>query len=258
MATVEHSSRSVLVTGGTRGIGKGIARVLAAQGDRVALVARDPVSGAACVDEISQAPHSVLFLAADVCDSAAMVAAVELLESQHGGLDVLCCNAGIFPQAPLEAMRELDWDLVMNTNLKGMLNSIQACLPLLKRSQAPRVVLTSSITGPITGYPGWSHYGASKAAMLGFMRTAAIELAPYGITINAVMPGSIKTEAIAALGESFEQATARVIPMQRFGDPEDVGHAVAFFASVQAAYITGQTLVVDGGQVLPESPLCFE
>jgi len=94
--------------------------------------------------------------------------------------------------------------------------------------------------------------------MLGFMRSAAMELAPFGITINAVLPGSIKTEALAELGEAFEQATTRVIPLQRFGTPEEVGHAVAFFASLQASYITGQTLVVDGGQVLPESPLCFE
>jgi 3-oxoacyl-[acyl-carrier protein] reductase len=180
------------------------------------------------------------------------------LEDRHGGLDVLCCNAGLFPQSSLESMQEQDWDAVLNTNLKGMLFSIQACLPLLKRSRAGRIVLTSSITGPITGYPGWAHYGASKAGMLGFMRTAAMELAPHGITINAVMPGCIKTEAIAELGEAFEQATARVIPLQRFGTPEEIGHAVSFFASPEASYITGQTLVVDGGQVLPESPLCFE
>jgi 3-oxoacyl-[acyl-carrier protein] reductase len=151
-------------------------------------------------------------------------------------------------------MEEEHWDALFATNLKGMLFNIQACLPLLKRSPAGRIVLTSSITGD----PGWSHDGATKAGMLGFMRTAAMELAPFGITINAVMPGSIKTEAIAELGEAFERGTARVIPLQRFGTPEEVGHAVAFFASLQAGHITGQTLVVDGGQVLPESPLCFD
>lgn len=250
--------RSVVVTGGSRGIGKGIARVFCDQGERVVLLARDADAAAACAAELGGGATPPLVLQADVRDRAALERAVAEVADRYGGIDVLCCNAGLFPQASLETMQEHDWDLVLDTNLKGMLFSIQACLPWLKRSQAGRIVLTSSITGPITGYPGWSHYGASKAGMLGFLRTAAIELAPHQITINAVMPGCIKTEAIAELGEAFEQATARVIPLQRFGTPEEIGHAVSFFASNQASYITGQTLVVDGGQVLPESPLCFE
>jgi 3-oxoacyl-[acyl-carrier protein] reductase len=253
-----HSPRSVLVTGGSRGIGKGIARVFCQQGARVAVVGRDAAAGVACVAELERAGMPPLFLQGDVRDREAMQRVAAAVAERHGGLDVLCCNAGLFPQESLETMEEAHWDALFATNLKGMLFSIQACLPLLKQSQAGRIVLTSSITGPITGYPGWSHYGATKAGMLGFMRTAAMELASFGITINAVMPGSIKTEAIADLGEAFERGTARVIPLQRFGTPEEVGHAVAFFASLQAGYITGQTLVVDGGQVLPESPLCFE
>ncbi len=252
------SPQVVLITGGTRGIGKGIARVFVQQGAQVVVVGRDPAAGEACVAELASVGTAPLFLRADVCDRAALDRVAAETADRHGGLDVLCCNAGMFPQASLETMQELDWDTTLTTNLKGMLFSIQACLPWLKESRAGRIVLTSSITGPITGYPGWAHYGASKAAMLGFMRSAAMELAPHGITINAVMPGSIKTEAIAELGEDFEQATVRVIPLQRFGTPEEIGHAVSFFASSQASYITGQTLVVDGGQVLPESPLCFE
>lgn len=252
------SPRSILVTGGSRGIGKGIAAVFCRQGERVAVLGRDAAAGDACVAELGQTGNPPSFLRGDVRDREAMQRAAAAIAERHGGLDVLCCNAGQFPQVALETMEEEQWDALFATNLKGMLFSIQACLPLLKQSQAGRIVLTSSITGPITGYPGWSHYGASKAGMLGFMRTAAMELAPFGITINAVMPGSIKTEAVAELGEAFEQGTSRVIPLQRFCAPEDVGHAVAFFASLQAGYITGQTLVVDGGQVLPESPLCFE
>lgn len=114
--------------------------------------------------------------------------------------------------------------------------------------------MTSSITGPITGYPGWAHYGASKAAQLGFMRTAAIELAPYGITVNAVQPGNIATEGLDGLGEEYLAQMARCIPMKRLGTPEDIGAAVLFFASKEAQYVTGQALVVDGGQILPESP----
>jgi 3-oxoacyl-[acyl-carrier protein] reductase len=114
-------------------------------------------------------------------------------------------------------------------------------------------VLTSSITGPITGFPGWTHYGASKAGQLGFMRTACIELAKFGITINAVLPGNIVTEGLAGLGADYLKTMAASIPLQRLGSVDDVGHAALFLASREAAYITGQTIVVDGGQVQPES-----
>jgi 3-oxoacyl-[acyl-carrier protein] reductase len=139
-------------------------------------------------------------------------------------------------------------------NVKGTMFSVQACVPALEASGHGRVVVTSSITGPITGYPGWSHYGASKAAQLGFLRTAAIELAPRRITINAVMPGNIATEGLAEMGEEYIRETEAVIPQHRLGSVEDIGYAALFFATDQAGYITGQTIVVDGGQVLPESP----
>jgi 3-oxoacyl-[acyl-carrier protein] reductase len=113
--------------------------------------------------------------------------------------------------------------------------------------------LTSSITGPVTGYPGWSHYGASKAGQLGFMRTAAIELAPYGITVNAVLPGNIATEGLAGMGEEYVRTMTASIPMRRLGSALDIANAALFFASDEAAYITGQSLVIDGGQILPES-----
>ena len=115
------------------------------------------------------------------------------------------------------------------------------------------MVVTSSITGPVTGYPGWSHYGASKAGQLGFLKTAAMELSRYNTTINAVMPGNIKTEGLDDLGEDYLETMAASIPLKRLGEVEDIGNAALFFASDEAAYITGQTLVVDGGQILPES-----
>jgi 3-oxoacyl-[acyl-carrier protein] reductase len=136
--------------------------------------------------------------------------------------------------------------------------SVQACMPALEASGHGRVVLTSSITGPITGYPGWSHYGASKAAQLGFLKTAAIELAPKRITINAVMPGNIATEGLDEMGEDYIRGMEATIPQHRLGAVEDIGHAALFFATDEAGYITGQTLVVDGGQVLPESPAALE
>ena len=126
-------------------------------------------------------------------------------------------------------------------------------LPALKASGAGRVVLTSSITGPVTGFPGWTHYGASKSGQLGFMRTAAIELARDNITINAVMPGNIITEGLVDLGQDYLDSMAASIPMKKLGTVEDIGYAALFLASHEAAYITGQTIVVDGGQILPES-----
>jgi 3-oxoacyl-[acyl-carrier protein] reductase len=130
---------------------------------------------------------------------------------------------------------------------------LKACLPWLKQSTQGRVILTSSITGPVTGFPGWSHYAASKAGQLGFMRTASLELARHGITVNAVLPGNIATEGLVDLGEEYRQSMAVSIPLKRLGSVEDVGNAVLFFASHEAGYITGQTIVVDGGQILPET-----
>jgi 3-oxoacyl-[acyl-carrier protein] reductase len=117
-----------------------------------------------------------------------------------------------------------------------------------------RIVLTSSITGPITGHPGYAHYGASKAAMLGFMRSAAIELATSGVTVNAVMPGNVRTPGLDEAGEEHQRQMMASIPLRDFADPADIGWAVRFLASPEARYITGQTLIVDGGQVLPETP----
>lgn len=170
-----------------------------------------------------------------------------------GAIDILCANAGIFPAATLDAMTEADFDLVLGTNLKGTFLSVSACLPAMKARGFGRIILTSSITGPVTGFPGWSHYGASKAGQLGFMRTAAIELAPFGITVNAVLPGNIASEGLAAVGEEYIRSMVASVPMRRLGSVADVAHAALFFASEEAAYITGQSLVIDGGQILPES-----
>jgi 3-oxoacyl-[acyl-carrier protein] reductase len=239
---------SVLVTGGSKGIGRGIARVFARAGANVTITGRDAQGLADCASELG-----VATVVADVsrpsdCERAAR-AAVE----RFGGIDVLCANAGIFPETRLADLTESDVDTVLGTNVKGTIFSVQACVPALTASGRGRVILTSSITGPITGFPGWTHYGASKAAQLGFLRTAAIELSPQQITVNAVLPGNISTEGIDALGPEYRAAMEASIPLGRMGDVADIGHACLFLATVEAGYITGQTLVVDGGQVLPES-----
>ena len=244
------AGRAVVVTGGTRGIGKGIAAVFARAGARVLITGRDETAAKAAVEETGAAGYVL----ADVARKADCVKVARVAEERLGGLDVLCANAGIFPDARLADLTEEDIDLVLGTNLKGTILTVQACLPLLKASGRGRVILISSITGPVTGYPGWTHYGASKAGQLGFMRTAAIELARDGITVNAVLPGNIATEGLATLGEDYVNGMTAAIPMRRLGTVQEIGHAALFLATDEAGYITGQTIVVDGGQVLPESP----
>ena len=244
---------SVIVTGGSKGIGKGIARVFAGHGAKVLIVARHLQEAEAAAQELRNEGATASPYAADVTSPADMEAMAKAAFDRHGGLDVLCANAGIFPQARLEDMSPESWDDVMATNLKGTFLAIKACLPHLKTSSQGRIVITSSITGPVTGYPGWTHYAASKAGQLGFMRTACVELAKYGITVNAVLPGNVVTEALQGLGKEYLETMAASIPLKRLGSVEDIGHAAAFLASREAGYITGQTLIVDGGQVVPES-----
>jgi len=244
------AGRCVVVTGASRGIGKGIAQVFARHGANVCVVSRNIEQATACATELG---GSAIGFAADVATEEGAQAMARAAADQFGGIDVLCANAGIFPQTPIEQLNAAEWDSVMATNLKGSFLSVQACLPWLKRSDQGRVVLTSSITGPVTGFPGWSHYGASKAGQLGFMRTAAIELAKYRITVNAVLPGNVVTEGLEDLGDDYLHTMAASIPLHTLGTVEDIGNAALFFASREAAYITGQTLVVDGGQILPET-----
>ncbi|MGR8918224.1 MAG: 3-oxoacyl-ACP reductase FabG [Gammaproteobacteria bacterium] len=242
--------RSVIVTGASKGIGKGIARVFARHGARVLIVSRNVTEATAVATELG---GEAVALAVDVATPEGAHAMAEAAAEHFGGIDVLCANAGIFPQTPIEDMDVAEWDAVIATNLRGSFLGVKACLPWLKKSDQGRVVLTSSITGPLTGFPGWSHYGASKAGQLGFMRTASIELARHGITINAVLPGNVMTEGLDGLGEDYLNTMAASIPLKKLGDVEDIGYAALFFASREAGYITGQTLIVDGGQTQPET-----
>lgn len=248
-------SASVVVTGGSKGIGRGIASVFAKAGANVAIAARSAAELDAAVADLDVlGAGKVLGIQTDVTDPGSCANLAAGVIEAFGGIDVVCANAGIFPEAPLATMTPAQLAEVLDINVKGNVFTVQACLDALIASGRGRVILTSSITGPITGFPGWSHYGASKAAQLGFMRTAAIELAPHGITVNAVLPGNIFTEGLADMGEEYIAGMTRVIPAGALGKPEDIGHLAAFLATVEAGYITGQAIAVDGGQVLPESP----
>jgi 3-oxoacyl-[acyl-carrier protein] reductase len=246
---------SVIVTGASKGIGKGIASVFASAGANVMISARDSAALKSTAAELAETGATIEWFAADVSTPAGCAALAAATLERFGGIDVLCANAGIFPEQSLAQMTEADVDLVFGVNVKGSIFAVQACLPALTASGRGRVILTSSITGPITGFPGWSHYGASKAAQLGFMRTAAIELAPHAITVNAVLPGNVLTEGLADMGEAYLAGMTAAIPLGRLGSVEEIGHACLFLATREAGYITGQSIVVDGGQVLPEAPL---
>jgi 3-oxoacyl-[acyl-carrier protein] reductase len=245
--------RSVIVTGASKGIGRGIALRFGLAGCKVLVVSRNSGEAQRVVAEIVAAGGTARAFEADVTRQEAMHAMARAAVEAFGGIDILCANAGIFPASPLAAMSEAEFDSVMSTNLKGTFLAVSACLPAMQEKKKGRIILTSSITGPVTGYSGWAHYGASKAGQLGFMRTAAIELAPQGITVNAVLPGNIVTEGLVGMGEDYFRTMEAAVPMGRLGSVADIANAALFFASDEAGYITGQSLVIDGGQILPES-----
>ncbi|NJH85968.1 3-oxoacyl-ACP reductase FabG [Staphylococcus agnetis] len=243
------SEHIALVTGGANGIGKGIAEALAKAGATVIIGDIDEVNG----QQTAQAIQGQ-FYKLDVTNKKTIDAVVEAIVAEHGKIDILASNTGVYPQIEIEQLTEADWDNIQNINLKGTFLVTQAVLKQMKQQNYGRVILTSSVTGPITGYPGWAHYGATKAGQLGYMRSAALEYAKYGITINAVQPGNVLTEGLKAQGEAYLEGTRNIIPTHELGEPADIGYAVAFFAAPEAKFITGQSLVIDGGQILPEEP----
>jgi len=243
----------VVVTGATKGIGKGIAMKFANAGCKVLFVGRCEEDGNEIVKSLQSLGCIAFFLKADVslrvdCEIMASTA-VNLM----GGIDVIVANAGIYPQKMLSEIDDVDYDSVLGTNLKGAIMCVQACETSLIQSGCGRVILISSITGAITGMSGYSLYGASKAAMLGFMRSVALEFAPKAVTVNAILPGNILTEGLSAIGEEYISTMSASVPVGRLGSVDDIAHAALFLASRHSGFITGQTIVVDGGQVLPEA-----
>ncbi|WP_428033169.1 3-oxoacyl-ACP reductase FabG [Amphritea sp.] len=245
--------KTCIVTGASKGIGKGIARVFAAKGANVMVVARGEADAIKAVEEITAAGGTADFYCCDMSDWGQVSAMFAKTAERFGSVDIVCANAGIFPQVKMVDMDPDDWDHVMTTNLKSTFLTVKAAIPYFEKAGQGRVVVTSSITGPVTGFPGWSHYGASKAGQLGFLKTAAMELSRYNTTINAVMPGNIYTEGLQGLGQDYLDTMSASIPLKRLGSVEDIANAALFFASEEAGYITGQQIIVDGGQILPES-----
>ncbi|MGE0214259.1 SDR family oxidoreductase [Mycolicibacterium sp.] len=245
-------SRVVIVTGSASGIGEGIAARFAASGARVAIADINREGAEAVAAELSAHGEAQAF-EVDVTKEASVEACIDAVVSQWGRLDVVCANAGIYPGAPLVDTTEAEWDRVNDVNLKGVFFCIKHAVKHMRTKQFGRIVVTASVTGPVTGYPGLAHYAAAKAGTLGLVRTAALEHASDGITVNAVMPGNILTPGWKGQPKEYIDAAVRSIPLKRLGLPADIANAAHFFADEASAYITGQTLIVDGGQTLPET-----
>ena len=246
------AGRVAVVTGGASGVGAPIASVFAQEQARVAIVDIDAAGAERAAAELRAGGAEAQAFETDLVDGAAVEAMAAAVLDRWGTIDILSANAGIYPSTPIEQIDDAFLDRIMNLNFKGAVHSIQACLPAMRAQGYGRVVLTSSITGNFVGAEGYSVYGASKAAMLGLMRGLALEVVGDGITINAILPGNVRTPVVEALDEEYMDWILRAIPMGRLAEPEELGWAARFLASEEAAYITGATIVLDGGQTLPE------
>lgn len=244
--------RVAVVTGAASGVGAGIATVLAREGASVAVADIDTAGADLLASKLSGEGLDVAPFEVDLVDGASVEAMVAAVQGHWGTIDILSANAGVYPNAALEEIDDAFVDRIMDLNFKGALHSIQACMPAMREQGYGRVVLTSSITGTHVGAERYSVYGASKAAILGLMRSLALEVVRDGITVNAILPGNVRTPIVEALDQEYMEWTLRSIPMGRLAEPEELGWAVRFLASEEASYITGQTLVLDGGQLLPE------
>ncbi|HEV2442030.1 MAG TPA: SDR family oxidoreductase [Steroidobacteraceae bacterium] len=250
---LDFHGRKCIVTGAARGIGRAIALALAAHGATVVIADRSMAESEATCAVIARAGGAARAIAVDLAERAEIVRLMSQATGYLGGLDILVHNAAHLPVRPLADIDTALLERTLAVNLEAAFWLTQTALPMLRHSGRGRILITSSVTGPRVAYPGLAHYAASKAGLNGFIRSAALELAGEGITVNGVEPGMIATPAAANLGDDDHQEwLARRIPLGRLGKPEDIAFAMLFLASDGAAYITGQTLIVDGGALLPE------
>lgn len=245
------TDKVAVVTGAGRGIGQAIARVFAKAGAKVAVVSRTESNSDATADAINaEHPGAAQPYAVDVADAAAVAELGKQIVADFGKVEILVNNAGVTRDGLLLRMSDEDWDTVINTNLKGAFNTVKAFQRTLLRQKHARIINVASVIG-LMGNAGQANYAASKAGLCGFTKSLARELASRNITANVVAPGLIpETGMTGALDEKALEKLGAQIPLGRPGLPEDVAHAVAFLASEQAAYITGQVLCVDGGMVM--------
>lgn len=246
--TVDLSGQVAVVTGASQGLGKAVALALGANGAKVVCLARNVEKLAATVSEIEAAGGSAEAVACDVTDRAAAKGAIEAAAAKHGRLDILVNNAGITRDKLMRGMSDEEWDDVIATNLTSCFVCCRSAAGIMRKAKYGRIINMASISGLI-GNPGQANYSASKAGMIGLTRTLSKELVNRGVTVNAVAPGFIASEMTAEMGDVVLEEAKKRIPAKRLGEPEDVAAAVLFLASRDAGYISGQTLVVDGGIV---------
>jgi 3-oxoacyl-[acyl-carrier protein] reductase len=243
---IDLAGRTALVTGSTRGIGRAIAETLAGAGARVAVVGRDQTKAADAAERLG---HDARGFACDVGDPASIVALIEAVEKAFGQIDILVNNAGLTRDNILFRIKDEDWDTVLDANLRGAFVAIRAASRGMIKRRWGRIINIASVVG-ITGNKGQANYAASKAGLIGLTKSVAKELGSRNVLVNAVAPGFIDTDMTAAMTPEARASLSGQIPLERLGSPQDIAGVVTFLASEHAAYITGQTLVVDGGMVM--------
>ena len=243
------ANKVAVVTGAGRGIGRAVALAYARMGADVACVSRTEENSAKAAAEVEALGRRAWAVAVDVSDTAAVDAAAGKILDDAGRVDILVNNAGVTRDNLLMRMSEEEWDTVINTNLKGAFNFTKALTRPFIKQRSGRIINIASVIGLI-GNAGQSNYAASKAALIGFTKSVAKELAPRGITANAIAPGFIETDMTAALDDKVRGEILASVPLGRFGSPDDIAHAAVFLAIEPTGYVTGQVLTVDGGMVM--------
>jgi 3-oxoacyl-[acyl-carrier protein] reductase len=247
---MRFENQVALITGAGRGIGHAIAVRLGSEGARVACISRTDENARRTADELNKArPESAKAYAVDVADHAAVEKAGAQVLEDFGRVDILVNNAGVTRDGLAMRMSIEDWEAVINTNLRGAFSFTQSVVRAMIKQRGGRIINISSVIG-LMGNAGQTNYAASKAGLIGLTKSLARELASRGITVNAIAPGYISTDMTNALSEEIQKSIQDKIPLKRVGTPEEIAGAVAFLASAEAAYITGQTLCVDGGIVM--------
>ena len=248
-----------VVTGSGQGIGEAIAQLFASEGAQVIVNARTESSVARVVDTIVQEGGVAHGVTADVGSPEGVDALIDSAVKQFMHIDILVHNAGIFPFSLLEDLEDDAWNEVINVNLTSAYRLTHACIPHMKERGDGRILFTSSVQGNRVAVPGCAHYAASKAGINGFIRAAALELSQYRITVNGIEPGLVLTPGTEkVISEEKQRQWAKFVPLKRWGEPYEIAHAMLYLASAEAGYVTGQTLIIDGGALLPESGAFME